>query len=216
MDKELITQQFSQIPVENDENGLIPAFGVYLTKLFGDYYSAISFEFEEMFKKEISDPNVQEAARQLLIEAGHVCGFNTFGGIMKSEPFDAIVVPMIKDQTDWVVGMVSVINVLGWGVYEVEEISSDKLVLKIKGSYEADYYNRSHDQNADVPKCYLALGASTSLMSLVFHGDISKKPELDAEFYSKLFKQEKKFFGQEVSCEAKGDEHCRIIINREN
>ena len=129
MDVQTITTQFSQIPVENDENGLIPAFGVYLTKLFGDYYSAISFEFEELFHKEVSDPAVQEAARQLLIEAGHVCGFNTFGGIMKSEPFAAIVVPMITKQSDWVRGMVAVINVLGWGIYEVESPSCS-LVIK--------------------------------------------------------------------------------------
>jgi len=212
MDTDTITQQFSEIEVNNDENGLIPAFGVYLTKLFGDYYSAISYEFEELFKNEIDDPVVQDAARQLLIEAGHVCGFNTFGGIVKSDAFKAIVVPMIQNQKDWITGMVAVINVLGWGIYTVEELTEDKLVLKIKGSYEADYYKRAHSEKADTPKCYLAVGASVSLMSLVFHGDISQYPDLDSEFYSKLFKFGKKFVGEEIECECKGDDNCKIVI----
>ncbi|RMG32458.1 MAG: hypothetical protein D6732_13450 [Methanobacteriota archaeon] len=215
IDMDYVTQQFSKAEITNDENGLIPAFGVYLTKIQGDYYAEISFEFEKMFGDLMqNDPEVIEAARQLLIEAGHVCGFNTFGGIMKSDEFEAVVVPLIEEREDWVRGMVAVINVLGWGVYKIIEVSEEKLIIEIKNSYEGDAYLRRYGTHAESPKCYLALGASIALMSLVFHADISQKPELDDILYDRLFKEARKYDGKETQCIAMGHEFCRIEISK--
>ncbi len=215
IDMEYVTIQFSKAEINNDENGLIPAFDVFLTKIQGDYYSQISFEFEKIFAEGLqNDPETLEAARELLIEAGHVCGFNTFGGIMKSDEFYSVVVPLIQEKEDWIRGMVAIINVLGWGVYKIIEVSEEKLILEIKNSYEGDAYVRCYKTHSDSPKCYLAVGASIALMSLVFHADISQKPELDDLLYDNLFRKSRKYTGKETQCIAMGHDNCRIEISR--
>ncbi len=212
MNQQDITNKISEVQINADENGLISSFGVQLTKIHGDYYLMISEEFERMFAGETSDPTIREAAHQLLIEAGHVCGFNTFGGVMESEVWEALVLPEIEKKEDWITGMIAIINVFGWGVYHIEELNPEKLVLKIENSYEGDAYNRLYGGNATTPKCFLAVGASISLMSLVFHADISKKPELDDVLYEELFLHKKKFKGRETSCIAMGDPYCTVEI----
>ena len=213
MNQNEITQKIKDVEVNSDENGLISAFGVQLTKILGDYYLKISEEFERKFAGEVNDPSVREAAHNLLIEAGHVCGFNTFGGVMESDLWDGVVLPETEKKEDWVVGMVGIINLFGWGVYTIEELSSEKLVLKIENSYEGDAYNRIYKDKALTPKCFLAVGASISLMSLVFHADISQKPDLDDILYQELFLHKKKFKGRETSCIAMGDSHCTVEIS---
>ncbi len=131
---------------------------------------------------------------------------------MKSEEWGAVVLPLIQEKEDWVRGMVAIINVLGWGVYSIAEVSEEKLVLEIKNSYEADAYLRRYGENADHPTCYLALGASIALMSLVYHADISTKPELDDILYDRLFKEARKYAGKETHCMAMGHENCKIEI----
>lgn len=212
MDTDLITKTVSQLPLEGDENGLISAFGVYLTRMFGDYYSEISYEFEREFSEGVP-LEVQEAARLLLIEAGHVCGFNTFGGIMKSDEWKALVMPMIQDREDWVKGMVAVINALGWGRYTINSLKGgEELILDISNSYESTYHLIKYGNSASNSKCYLAIGASVALMNLLYNGDISKEPELDEDFYNQLFKFSNKFEGEETLCRSKGDSKCQIIV----
>ncbi len=62
-----------------------------------------------------------DVAAELFIEAGHACAFNTFGGIMTSAEWDALVLPMLKTREDWVFGMVGCVNALGWGTWKVLE-----------------------------------------------------------------------------------------------
>ena len=62
----------------------------------------------------------------LLVEAGYRCAFHTFGGIMSSAEWDAVIKPQCEDWKDWVHGMVATINALGWGVYRVAELSEEK------------------------------------------------------------------------------------------
>ncbi len=213
IDSDRITKELSEYPLIGDENGLIATFGVYLTRMFADYYSEISYEFEKEFSIGIPE-EVQEAARLLLIEAGHVCGFNTFGGIMKSDEWKAIVLPMINKHEDWIVGMIACINALGWGRYTINNLVPDKeLVLDIANSYESTYHLKTYGNTAKTGKCYLAVGASVALMNLLYNGDITEYPELDEDFYNHLFLNSSKFIGEEVLCRSKGDNICQIRVS---
>ena len=44
-------------------------------------------------------------AAQLLREAGHVCAYNTFGGVMQSTEWNAMIKPMIQKKEDWIHGI---------------------------------------------------------------------------------------------------------------
>ncbi len=216
IDEKAIEKALLELQIEPDENGLISAFGVYLTRLFGDYYNRICCDFMDEFTKEVNNPEVIAAAQNLLIEAGHVCGFNTFGGIMTSAEWEAIVEPMIETTEDWIYGMVAVINsALGWGKWEVVELlPNEKLVIRTENDFECDFYLRTRKTTAKSGQCYLMIGTTAALMNLVYYGKIMEKPTLDEALYKKLFHNPSGFYGKEVKCRCMGDPYCEIVVEK--
>lgn len=211
VNEEIITNAVTGLDLQGNEEGLIDTFGVYLTRMYGDYYNKISYGFEKKLEDICS---VEGLAQPLLVEAGHVCGFNTFGGIMKSPEWYSLVVQDAKDKMDWVHGMVAVINALGWGKWTIKElIDGKKLVIHIYNSYEAQGY-RKYFGKAKNPKCYMAQGTTSAIMNLVYLGEIDKKPDLTDAFYEKLFSSQEAFYSQETKCFAAGDGYCEFVVER--
>ncbi|HHO51792.1 MAG TPA: hypothetical protein ENK18_13175, partial [Deltaproteobacteria bacterium] len=79
VDYDGIFAALSGMDISGDPQGVIPAFGVYLTRHYANYYNRISFEFLREMDAQFGEMGV-EIAEPLLVEAGHVCAFNTFGG----------------------------------------------------------------------------------------------------------------------------------------
>lgn len=211
LDVEAITSAVRGLGLAGNEEGIIDAFNVYLTSHYGDYYNRISFGFEQQLEAMCS---VEGLAQPLLVEAGHVCGFNTFGGIMKSPEWYALVANNARNREDWVHGIVAVINALGWGTWRVAELkSNERLVIRTYNSYESVGY-RQHFGLAKVPKCYMAQGTTAAIMNLIYLGNIDKKPELTDFFYENLFSGEDSFFSTETKCQASGDDCCEFVIER--
>ena len=77
------------MPLPVNGEGLIPAFGVYVTRMYADYYNRISFAFEREMVA-LGGREGVAAAASLLVEAGHVCAFHTMGGVMISPEWDAL------------------------------------------------------------------------------------------------------------------------------
>ncbi|NQZ20173.1 MAG: hypothetical protein HRT44_13090, partial [Bdellovibrionales bacterium] len=88
VDYDGILNAVAGLPLMGNEEGLIPAFGVVLTR-HANYYNRISFEFIKAMEKQFGEQG-RDAAEPLLIEAGHQCAFNTFGGIMTSAEWDGL------------------------------------------------------------------------------------------------------------------------------
>ncbi len=194
----------------NDE-GLIPAFGLYLTKHLADYYNRISFATVRRLER---NAELLEDGRYLLVEAGHVCAFNTFGGIMKSAEWEAVVRPMIETKEDWILGMVAVVNAFGWGRWKVESLApAERLVVSIDDSYEATGWIRDYGQS-ERPRCFLACGGVAGLMNLMYVGDITTAPELTEANYQRLFRNQNSFAATETKCRAKGDPRCEFVAER--
>ncbi len=216
IDENTIKEAMSKLSLEPDENGLLPMFDVYLTRLFADYYNKVCNAFMDEFRKESNDPEVLTAARNLLIEAAHLCGFNTFGGIVQSQEWESIVMPMIESREDWIYGMVAIINsIFGWGEWKITElIPNEKLVLRVENGFECDYYLRTRGVTAKDGQCYLTAGTTAALMNLVYYGEIENMPNLDEEFYQKLFHFENGFYTMETKCRCKGDEYCEFLVKR--
>ena len=104
VDVRAITEAVAGLDFKGNEEGLVPAFGLYLTSHCADYYNRVSYGLLGAFRREL--PELEEDAIALLTEAGHVCAFNTFGGIMMSVEWDAVVRPMLSCREDWVHGMI--------------------------------------------------------------------------------------------------------------
>ncbi len=209
IDEGAIHQALAGLDFSGNEEGLIPRFGVMLTDHFANYYNRISFEFVQRMKQ----TGLLDYAEELLIEAGHRCAFNTFGGIMTSPEWDAVVLPQCQKREDWIYGICSVINVLGWGVWRVHEVSPEHLVLRIYDDYESRGYVAMYGR-ATRNICYLAMGGAAGLMNLVFSGNIHEKPTLDEAFYERIFNSDHVFSSEQTKCMARGDQYSEIHVRK--
>jgi len=235
----LIISTLAKVPlVGGKQTGLIPAFGVNLTRMFADYYNLISFRFENQLIKRIDMlPGLADILvfnyptlfhygqyfkleglnliKAMLIEAGHVCGFNTMGGIMNSDIWKQLALPMMKTRDDWVQGVVSCINAFGWGVWRIAELTpNERLVLRAWHPYESLGYLRWFGL-APHGVDYCMSGVACSLMNLMYEGDITSYPELTPDYYSKVNRSKNSFWVNQTKCVAMGDEYSELVVTRQ-
>jgi len=213
VNREGITQAVVGMPLAGNAQGMIPAFGVYLTRMYADYYNRISFAFERELIG-VSGRTGIEVASGLFIEAGHVCAFNTMGGIMTSAEWDGLVLPMLKTRQDWLYGIVACVNALGWGTWKVLDVTDSTATFRVYNDYESVGY-RSMYGTADHGISYLATGAAAGLMNLIYVGDIHNKPALTPAFYDRLFKAPGVFRAKMNRCMAMGDPYTEIRVVRD-
>lgn len=237
IDEATVINGVSQAPLYGNQQGLIPAFGVELTRHYADYYNLVSYRLEQQladvlqkrpiladllvydypalfYYKQYINLEGMSLSRTLLIEAGHICGFNTMGGIMNSEAWEGLVMPMIKTREDWLHGIIAVINALGWGVWRVVElIPEEKLLLRVWRPYESLGYLRWIGY-ADHPLDYLVNGVAASLMNLLYEGDITQRPNLDLDYYYRINRSPNSFWAEQSKCVAMGDEYSEVAVTR--
>ena len=119
-----ILEALTSMPILGNEEGLIPAFGVILTRHYANYYNRMSFEFLHAIRGKFGNEDL-DASVPLLVEVVHQCAFYTFGGIMNSQEWDALIKPQLKTKEDWVHGIVATINALGWERWQVTDVSQE-------------------------------------------------------------------------------------------
>lgn len=215
VDEEKILSVVKTLPLcgkkDNGSNGLINAFGVVLTNHFADYYNYISYETYNSLCK-IGIP--EDDNKEMFIQSGHVCAFNTFGGIMSSPEWYDLVAPMCDNKEDWFHGMVAVINALGWGTYRIEKIDPEReLIVRVYNSYEGVGYRRLYPPTEDKNLSFLAMGATLGLAHLLWKVDIRTRPELTQKFFVEQFNNSSNSYSvQQTHAIATGDAYDRFII----
>ena len=207
-----ILSAVGSLPLVGNNEGLIPAFGVYLTRHYANYYNRISFELLHALIGKFGDEG-RDVAMPLLVEAGHVCAFNTFGGIMSSTEWDALIRPNLKSKQDWVHGIVAVVNALGWGRWQITSVSETEAEFVIHDDYEAVGYQSMYGKS-NYPVSFLAQGGVAGIMNLVYVGDIASKPSLTPDFYDRLFKQSDVFKAEALTSRAMGDEVTSFRVRK--
>ena len=211
VDREGIYTALTGMDISGDSSGIIGAFGVYLTRHYSNYYNRISFETLRAMELAFGDDGFF-AARPLLVEAGHVCAFNTFGGIMTSPEWDAMIKPTCQNKEDWVHGMVAAVNSLGWGRWQVDSLNEKEARFLIHDDYESVGY-RSMYGISKKPISFLAEGAAAGIMNLVYRGDVASRPTFDPFFYDKMFREPGAFFAEAGrSSIAMGDEITEVHV----
>jgi predicted hydrocarbon binding protein len=178
-----------------ETKGIIPLFGVYLSILSTHYYTRLSFDFElKMGKSKAAE------SEALLIDAAQECGYATFHGIRNSWEWEEIVEPMIEKREDQIEGFTAVAVAFGWGDLELKSLIPDeKLVIRVKDSYEARGYLKGYGPT-DSGKCYMLRGVTGAFMDLLY-GD---------SYPDGCFT----FTTEESLCRAKGDAHCEFIARK--
>jgi hypothetical protein len=209
VDEGAVLAALAQLGLVGNEEGLIPRFGVMLTNHFAHFYNRIAF----VFHRRMADTGMLEGAEELLVDAGYRCAFNTFGGIMRSAEWDAVVRPMLRTKADWIHGMLAVANFLGWGIYRVHELTDDRLVVRVYDDYESAGYVAMYGA-ASRPVSFLASGGVGGLMNLVQFGVMDTDTELDESLCERIFESNDRFRTRQVRSMAMGDPYTEIIAER--
>ncbi|NRB36989.1 MAG: hypothetical protein HRU20_00815 [Pseudomonadales bacterium] len=212
VDYEGVMAALSVMEVEGNDDGIIPAFGVVMTRHYANYYNRISFEFLNAMVEKFGDQGL-EAATPLLIEAGRICAFNTFGGMMICQEWDALIKPHLKSKEDWVHGIVAAVNALGWGRWQVTNVTDQGADFTIHNDYESVGYNAMYGKS-DFDVSFLAHGGVVGIMDLVYLCNIEEKPDLSPEFYRATFKGKDSFQARNESSRAMGDACTKFTVYR--
>ena len=166
IDEQKIIDALVEMPFIGNEQGLIPAFNVYLANTPADFYNLICIRFLEAMKQ----ANLYSTAKELLLFAGEVCALNTLRGILISPEWFELIAPMVQVEADCLYGLIAVTNALGWGNWHILEYEPEEtLKLEALNGYEAlgylEYKGQSH-----IAQCLMLTGISTGIMELI-HGE---------------------------------------------
>lgn len=196
--------------VAGDERGLVEAFGVFVTLHLSGYYNAISYDAVEHVEK--NAPGSVGVLEELLRESGHVCVFNTFGGILLSPEWEAMVGPHTGDGERIVVGCMAIGRALGFGHWTIHEFEPGRrLVLRTPSSYESAFYLARHGVAAR-PNEYFLQGAALAIAQLAHRVDWTARPTLDQKFYNALFKGGLPWRAEQTQCLSQGHGYSEVVV----
>ncbi len=196
--------------VAGDDRGLVEAFGVLVTLHLGTYYNRISYDsWKHIHKTAPASLPVYEA---LLRESGHVCVFNTFGGILLSPEWEGMVGKLQGDATEIVTGCLAIGRALGFGHWTLQELVAGKrLVIKTPSTYESAYWT-VREKPASQGMCFFLQGAALAIMQLQQRVAWTQSPKLTQDFYNDLFRKGVPWRVRETSCISKGDASCEVVV----
>ncbi len=168
IDRKLIIENMSRIQVVGNEDGLVPAFNVFVNQLPAGLWNS----FADRLVNKV-EPQLLEAAEYLLVNAAHECGYHTGYGIITSEEWKAVVQPMVeKVPEDILHGAYAVFTAWGWAKSEIVElIPAQKMVVRAYNYYEADVV---HCGRSPRPSAYMIRGVSAAFMDLAYGGEYDK------------------------------------------
>jgi hypothetical protein len=164
VDRRRIIEALSQVKVSPSEQGLIPAFNVFVNQL----PAALWNRFAERLTHRVG-PDLLPAAEHLLVNAAHDCGYHTGYGIITSEEWKSVVAPMVeKGAEDVLHGAFAVFTAWGWAKAEIVElVPSKKMVVRAYDYYEAD---STAFGATNKPSAYMIRGVCSAFMDLAYGG----------------------------------------------
>lgn len=195
--------------VSGDNRGLVEAFGVLVTQQLSNYYNHCTSRSLDIIQSE--KPEAIEVARELFRECGHQCGFHTFGGILSSPEWEALVGPLTGDPMEIITGSLAISRALGFGHWSLESYEPNKsLIFRSPATYESVYRKAAYPLG-DSGCCYLYQGATLAVMQLAHRLNWNEKPVLSNNLYLEL-RQGVPWTVDESHCVAKGNAMCRVVV----
>ena len=162
IDRNKIIDEMSQLKVLGNEEGLIPALGVYVQQMPADFWNEFS---ARMFLSETG--SVRQEIEAMLVLAARDCGYFTGHGIITSPEWKAVVEPMIdKVPEDILYGAYAVFAAWGWADAEIVDLEpAVKMVLRAYNYYEADGALKA---GINAPFAFMIRGVSAAFMDLAY------------------------------------------------
>lgn len=133
--RDTVVKSLAKINVQGDENGLIPEYEVLVNLLPVSLLNAFT---ERIMAAAPADKKA--AVEAGLVRAAYECGYHTGCGIITSEIFSDVVMPMVTEgEKDILRGAYAAFTAWGWaksGIVQLRE--GEKMVIRAFDYYEAD------------------------------------------------------------------------------
>jgi len=198
--------------VGNDD-GLIPAFGVYLARNYSDYVNRLQIEFINALK-EMTGSYGAKLGMELMLEAGHACGFFTYGGIMVSDEWNTVIKPYLKTKEDWIYGLLSLVNTMGWGYHTATLVSKEKSIFRNYNDFEDMSYLRMYDGASEYPISWANSGGFTGLCYLIYNTGITEGQRVSSEEGFREMRRSKSGYKTKITKGiACGDDYLEVEVS---
>ncbi len=156
--RDTVVKSLAKINVQSDENGLIPEYEVLVNLL----PVALLNKFSEKIM-DAAPPERKSQVEEGLVRAAYECGYHTGCGVITSEIFNDVVIPMVTDgEIDILRGAYAAFTAWGWakaGIVQIKE--GEKMVVRAFDYYEAD-------SNGDGLRAYMLRGLSQAFFDLAY------------------------------------------------
>lgn len=133
--RDTVVKSLAKVRVQGDENGLIPEYDVLVNLLPVSLLNKFS---ERILAAAPADKKgmVEEG----LVRAAYECGYHTGCGIITSDIFNEVVLPMVTEgEKDILRGAYAAFTAWGWaksGIVQLKE--AERMVIRANDYYEAD------------------------------------------------------------------------------
>jgi hypothetical protein len=133
--RDKVVKDLVNITVTHDQDGLIPNFNVLVNQLPTAFWNTFA---ERMMAAAPADR--KPALEQALVQCAYECGYHTGYGIITSNEFKSVVMPMVTEGAkDVLRGAFAVFTAWGWaksGIMQIVE--GEKMTIRATDYYEAD------------------------------------------------------------------------------
>ncbi|NMC74970.1 MAG: hypothetical protein GYA56_11550 [Geobacteraceae bacterium] len=133
--RDTVVKSLAKITVQGDENGLIPEYEVLVNLLPVKLLNTFS---ERIMAA--APPDRKAEVEEGLVRAAYECGYHTGCGIITSDIFNDVVLPMVTEgEKDILRGAYAAFTAWGWaksGIVQLKE--GEKMVIRAFDYYEAD------------------------------------------------------------------------------
>lgn len=156
--RDQVVSALAELEVKGNEDGLIPAFGVLVNQLPTSFWNTFA---ERM--TEAAEESRREEVENALVNCAYECGYHTGFGIITSEEFKSVVMPMVTDgEKDVLRGAYAVFTAWGWAKSGVVQIKpKERMVVRAQ-----DYYEQ--DSGGSGRRAYMIRGVSSAFFELAF------------------------------------------------
>lgn len=198
--------------VGGDARGLIQAFGVFVSRNAASYYNHISFEAVQAMAA--IDASLESTAEELLRESGRQCGFNTFGGILRSAEWESLVSAPTSNPREILTSCCAIARALGFGHWTLTEFDAGRrFVIKTPATYETGYYRKFYGKSA-ASRSYILQGAAIAMAHLAHEIRWEEHTAIDSTTYSELMAGKSDWSWEMPTCHSCGDEVSEIVVTR--
>jgi len=189
--RDKVVKALVELNVRGDENGLMPGYNVLVNFLPTSFWN--------MFAERLilaAAPEDKKEVRDGLYRCAQECGYHTGYGIINSDEFNAVVMPMVTEGAkDVLRGAFAVFTAWGWaksGVVQIRE--GEKMVIRAQDYYEQDTHLKGEKM------AFMVMAGSGAFFDLAYGAPYPKGLGT--------------FIGEEIKGIELGDEFGEFIVKK--